>query len=401
MSPRYPALRNRNFLLLWLGLLLSNVGTWMQNVARSWLIYKLGGDDPLYLGLLGLSFALPMVTLPPLGGAVADRVDRVKLLYFTESAALLLAVILALLAWTSTVRPWHLLATTFVGAVLLAFDNPARQALMAEIVPRDALPNAIALNTSTFTGAALVGPALAGLLFDVIGAGWIFMVNALSFLFVLAALVALRAPPRPSPPTTSWSEAFLGGFTYAREHRRACVVLLLSAIAALLGRSYPQILPVFASRWHGGSSSYGALLAGAGAGAFAGALGLSSFRRVPAPTRAFGASGLLLAMALAAFALMPTRIGGVTLLVVVGLAATIFTTTGATILQLDVPGELRGRVMGLFTITVIGLPALGAFGIAALARLVGAPFAVSVGAGLLLLIFLLAAPWRTLICRRP
>ena len=226
------------------------------------------------------------------------------------------------------------------------------------------------------------------------------MLNALSFLFVLGALVTLRTPPRAASPSTSWSEALWGGLAYVQGHRRARVVLLLSAFAALLGRSYQHILPVFASRWHGGSSSYGALLAGAGAGAFAGALGLSSLRRVHAPTQVFGASGLFMAMALAAFALMPTLVGGVALLVVVGLAATLFTTTAATILQLDVPGELRGRVMGLFTITIIGLPALGALGIAALARFVGAPFAVSVGAGLLLLLFLLAAPGRTLICRR-
>src|SRR6185295_5210724 len=127
---RYPALLHRNFTLIWSGLLISNMGTWMQNVAQSWLIYKLTGNDPLYLGWLGLSFAVPMVLGPPLGGAVADRVDRIKLLYITQTSSLLLAALLAALTWAGVVQPWHILLTTFAGALLLAFDNPTRQALI-------------------------------------------------------------------------------------------------------------------------------------------------------------------------------------------------------------------------------------------------------------------------------
>jgi len=123
---RYPALTHRNFTLLWTGLIVSNVGTWMQNVAQSWVIYKMTGNDPLYLGWLGLSIALPMCVVPPIGGVLADRVDRVKLLYVTQTSAMLLAAMLAVLTWAGALRPWHILLATFLGALLLAFDNPAR-----------------------------------------------------------------------------------------------------------------------------------------------------------------------------------------------------------------------------------------------------------------------------------
>ncbi|MEO6572327.1 MAG: MFS transporter, partial [Polyangiaceae bacterium] len=369
----------------------SNVGTWMQNVARSWLIFQLGKRDPLYLGLLGLSFALPMVIVPPLGGAVADRIDRVKLLYVTQTASLLIAVILAVLAWENAIRPWHILATTFVGAVLLGFDNPARQSLIADIVPREILPNAVSLNAATFSGAALVGPALAGILLDAVGAGWLFMLNAISFLFVLAALCRLeRRPPRANAKLT-WGEALFGGARYVAGERRILVLLLVGAVAALCARSYQQILPVFSAQiWNGGASGYGVLLSAGGAGALAGAFGLASLHAVRSTTKVFVMSGVVLAISLVAFALMPTLVFAAVALVAAGASSTIFTTMISTIVQLEVPPPVRGRVLGLYTITLIGLPSLGSFGLAAVARRIGAPEAVIAG-GVLFLVALAAA----------
>ena len=158
---RYAALHYRNFTLLWSGLIVSNMGTWMQNVANGWLVLQLT-NSPLWLGFLGLSFAVPMIVIPPFAGAVVDRVHRIRLLYFTQSMQLVTAIVLAVLTWTGVIRPWHILLASFVGAALLAFDNPARQALIPDLVqPRDLL-NALSLNSATYTGAALVGPALAG-----------------------------------------------------------------------------------------------------------------------------------------------------------------------------------------------------------------------------------------------
>lgn len=386
---RYPALRQRNFVLLWSGLLVSNMGTWMQNVAQSWLIYKLTGNNPLYLGLLGLSFAVPMIVVPPVGGVVADRTDRVKLLYVTQTGALLLAALLAGLTWRGVVQPSIILLTSFVGAVLLAFDNPTRQALIPELVPRAMLFNALSLNAATFTGAALVGPALAGFLLNVVGAGWLFAGNAVSYLAVIGALALMRDVPQPTPSNATLREAVWRGWAYAIQRRLIGALLVLSALAAVFGRSYQQLLPVFADDvWHVGSGGYGALLAAGGAGALIGAFGLSSIPQIQAQGRVLVLSGLFFCVALTAFAWSGTFWIGVVLLVVVGIAATVFTTMIATVIQLRVPGELRGRVMSLYAITLIGLPALGSLGVAAAAHAlgtasVGAPRAITLGAAVL------------------
>ena len=366
---RYPALSHRNFTLIWAGLLVSNMGTWMQNVAQSWLIYKLTGNNELYLGLLGLSFAVPMIVGPPLGGVIVDRVNRIKLLYVTQTGSLLLAAVLAILTWSGVVQPWHILTTTFLGAALLAFDNPARQALIPELVPRSDLLNALSLNSATFTGAALVGPALAGLLLNTVGAGWLFMGNAISFLAVVFALLAMRNVPENPHRSARLREALLGGFIYAWRDKLTLALLLLSALAALFGRSYQQLLPVFADAvWHSGAGGYGALLSAGGAGALIGAFGMSSVRQIRAQGRLLVISGLIFCLTLAAFALSPWFLPGVALLVVVGIASTVFTTMIATMIQLRVPGELRGRVISLYAITLIGLPSLGALGVAAVAQ---------------------------------
>jgi MFS family permease len=369
---RYPALHHRNFTLIWSGLLVSNMGTWMQNVAQSWLIYKLTGNDPLYLGWLGLSFAIPMIIAPPIGGMVADRVDRIRLLYITQTGSLLLAALLAVLTWSGTIRPWQILLTTFVGALLLAFDNPTRQALIPELVPREDLLNALSLNSATYTGAALVGPAIAGALLDVVGAGWLFMLNAISYLAVIGALLAMRDPPRERRRALSLRDALFGGFVYAWRHKLILFLLLLSALAALFGRSYQQLLPVFADDiWRVGSGGYGVLLSAGGAGALIGAFAMSSVREIRRQGLVLIASGLIFCAALAAFALCPWFWPAVALLVVVGVSSTVFTTMIATVIQLSVPGELRGRVISLYSITLIGLPSLGALGVAALARGLG------------------------------
>ncbi len=391
-ASRFPALASGDFARLWSGLLVSNVGTWMQNVAQSWLIYKMTGNDPIYLGLLGLAFAIPMVLIPPIGGAVADRVDRVRLLYFTQTAAASLAALLAILEWHHLLRPMHLLATTFTGACLLAFDNPARQALIPELVSREALPNALALNAATFTGAALVGPALAGVCLRLLDAGWVFAINAASFVAVLLALVTLEnKPPRPAA-AASWEEAVFGGLRYVAEKPRPRSLLICTAVAAVCGRSYQQLLPIFADdKWHRGAGGYGALLGAGGAGALLGAVGLSALRTIPNKEQLLLGSGLAFSAVLALFSFTPWFNAGVVLLVAAGILSTAFTTMAATILQLESPGALRGRVMGLYAITLIGLPALGSLGSAAAARALSAPRAVAIGAGLMALTILASA----------
>jgi len=398
---RFAALRHRNFTLLWAGVIVSNVGTWMQNVTQSWLVLQLT-NSPLWLGLLGLSFAIPMVTLPLLGGAVVDRVHRVRLLYITQTGQMVLAFALAALTWLHLIAVWQILLASFLGATLLAFDNPARQALVYDLVPQEDLLNALSLNAATYTGAALVGPALAGVLLVPLGAAALFFINGVSFLAVLFALAAMRGVrSRGSAAPAPLGQAMRAGLSYIWHTRYVLGLLGLSAMAAIFGRSYQVLLPVFARDiWHTGAAGYGLLLSAAGAGALAGALGLAAFGRGWRQGAGMVLSGLGFSLALILFALSPSFAAGLLLLFVAGVLATALTTLISTQLQFTTPNHLRGRVMSMYAITLIGLPSLGALAAGALAEqmggLQGAPEAVLIGGVVMGLSVLIAAPslWR-------
>ncbi|HEX7975521.1 MAG TPA: MFS transporter [Anaerolineales bacterium] len=400
-NTRFAALRYRNFTLLWSGLIVSNVGTWMQNVATGWLILQLT-NSPLWLGLLGLSFALPMIILPLVGGAVVDRVDRIRLLYFTQTGQMLTAFSLALLTWLNLVQPWHLLLASFIVAALLAFDNPARQALIPDMVPQGDLLNALSLNSATYNGAALVGPAIAGAMLGPFGAGALFFLNGISYLAVLFALVTMRdVRTHSGGQRQRLGASMLGGLAYAWRSRQVFALLLLSALAGIFGRSYQNLLPVFARDiWNGGPQGYGLLLSAGGAGALVGAFGLASIRQLKRQGAVMVASGLLFSLAIIAFALSPSLAGGIGLLFVAGVMSTVYATIIATFIQIEAPNELRGRVMSLYAITLIGLPSLGALGSGVIAEMLGgvsgAPRAVLIGGAALALVLAVVGPffWR-------
>ena len=396
--PRFAALQHRNFKLLWAGLIVSNTGTWMQNVAQGWLVLQLT-NSPFWLGLLGLSFAVPMIILPLVGGAVGDRIDRIKLLYVTQAGQLLTALTLAILTWTGTVHISYILIASFVSSVLLAFDNPARQALIPELVPQRDLMNAISLNSATYTGAALIGPAIAGILLVPLGAGTLFFLNALSYLSVIFALAAMRKIPARTniTPHASLAKSMLAGLSYAWKNRMIMALLGLSGLAAIFGRSYQTLLPIFARDiWSGGPAGYGILLSASGAGALAGAFGLASVRNIKRQGAILVSSGLIFSLTVILFALSPYFWPGVLLLFLGGIAVTVFGTIISTFIQIMVPNELRGRVMSLYSITLIGLPSLGALGIGSVAEMLGgisgAPRAVLIGGTIVGIILTLTAP---------
>ncbi len=395
---RFPALQSRNFTLLWFGLIVSNVGTWMQNVGTGWLVLQLT-NSPLWLGLLGLSFALPMIALPLVGGAVVDRVNRIRLLYFTQTGQMLIAFALALLTWLNLVNVWHILAASFLGAALLAFDNPARQALLPDLVPPGDLLNALSLNSATYNGAALVGPAIAGAMLAPLGAGTLFFINGVSFLSVIFALMAMsNVRTHSGGKRTSLGASMRAGLVYAGQTRFILILLTLSALTAIFGRSYQNLLPAFARDvWHGGPEGYGLLLSAAGGGALVGAFGLASVSRLKRKELVLMGSGLLFGAALIGFALSPTLVAGVVLLFLAGVTSTAFGTMIATFIQLATPNELRGRVMSLYAITLIGLPSLGALGSGASAEMLGgtngAPRAVLAGAIIVCLMLIVFAPY--------
>ncbi len=398
---RYAALRYRNFTLIWSGLIVSNMGTWMQNVANGWLVLQLT-NSPLWLGLLGLSFAVPMIVLPPLAGPIVDRVHRIRLLFFTQSMQALTAVALAILTWTGRIETWHILLASFIGAALLAFDNPARQALIPDLVqPRDLL-NALSLNSATYTGAALVGPALAGAMLGPLGAGTLFFINGVSFLAVIFALAAMKDVRTHSGGQHGpLHQSFWVGLSYAWRSRMIVALLALSALGGVFGRSYQNLLPIFGRDiWHAGAEGYGLLLASAGGGALVGAFALASFRRWHHQGAVMLVSGFLFSFSLIAFAVSPSIWLGLILLFITGITSTVFATIISTFIQFSVPNELRGRVMSFYTVTLIGLPALGALGSGALAEALGgiqgAPRAVLLAAALLcvILVFVIPVFWK-------
>ena len=394
---RFAALQNRNFTLLWSGLIVSNVGTWMQNVGTGWLILQLK-NSPLWLGLLGLSFAIPMIILPLLGGAIADRVNRIKLLYFTQTMMMIGAFFLAVVTWMGIVNVWHVLVMSLISSALLAFDNPTRQAIIPDMVPAKDLLNAMSLNAATYNGAALVGPAIAGLLLGPLGVGTLFFINGVSYLAVLIALLAMRdVRTHNGTHQKPIAEAMLAGLNFACRTRLVLLSLILSALAAIFGRSYQNLLPIFARDiWKAGPEGYGLLLSAAGAGAMVGAFGLAAIRQIKRQGVTLLVSGLIFGVSLAGFALAQSFWVGSLLLFVAGVSSTVFGTIIATFIQVMAPREIRGRVMSLYSITLIGLPSLGALGSGAVAQALGgisgAPRAILIGAILVCVVVILAVP---------
>jgi MFS family permease len=285
---------------------------------------------------------------------------------------------------------------------LLAFDNPARQALIPDLVKPVDLLNALSLNSATYTGAALVGPALAGVMLAPLGAGTLFFLNGISFLAVIFALAALQdIRTHGGGGNDSLQKSFWIGLSYVWNSRLIMALLGLSALGAIFGRSYQNLLPAFGRDiWNAGPEGYGLLLSSAGGGALVGAFGLASFKRLRHQGAVMLVNGFLFSLSLVAFALSPSLGVGLALLFVAGVTSTVFSTIISTFIQFTVPNEMRGRVMSLYTVTLIGLPSLGALGSGALAQwlggVAGAPRAVLLGAVLLglILIFVLPVFWK-------
>ncbi len=355
----YPALGHAAFRAFFFAGFVSNVGTWMQNFARSWILYRMT-HDPRWLGWLGLSFAVPMVILPPFGGAIVDRAPRVRLLMLTQIALATVALVLAALAWTNVLRPWHLLASSAVGASFLAIDNPARQAIAPDLVPREHLMNALSLNAVSFSGAALIGPALAGAWLVPLGAGSIFFVNAVSYVVMIIAIASQRdLISHAARHTKTARDPLVFGFVDVMRSKLVGGLLLASCAFAIFGRSYPALLPIFADDvWHVGARGYGNFLTAGGAGALLGGFGAASIPVLRASRGVVLAAGLALAASLASFSISLRFEIAIATLVAAAASATVITAALATMLQHAVPTERRGRAMSVYVVTLIGLPQL-------------------------------------------
>jgi MFS family permease len=356
----FSAMRHRNFQLYFGGQLISNIGTWMQIIAQGWVVYQIGHSE-LTLGLVAFASAIPVLVISPWGGVIVDRMSRRKLLMMTQSGAMILAFIMAALTFSNVIQEWHVIVLAALLGVVNAFDAPARQAFVPEMVGRNDLPNAIALNSIMFNSARVIGPAFAGLALAAVGAAWCFTINGISFLAVLIGLLLMKLPPlRRIEHTTSPWQQLVSGMNYTAKNREISALILLSLVFSVFGISYATILPAFVQKiLHQGAEAYGWVNAASGLGAVTGAFLL-------AHRASHGRRGQLLVLTNIAFPLILiafsfTSTLPLSLLLAYGLGVGFMMqfTTINTLLQTRVEDEFRGRVMGLYTITFFGFAPFG------------------------------------------
>ena len=374
------ALAHRNYRLYFLGQLVSLTGTWMQSVAQSWLAYRLTGSAAL-LGIVAFVSQVPAFVLAPMGGVLADRADRRRVLIATQAASMLLALVLAALTLGDRIRVAHILVLAGLLGAVNGLDIPVRQSFVVDMVGREALANAIALNSSVFNGARVVGPAVAGLLVAAIGEGWCFFANGVSFLAVIAGLAAMRLPafaPRPSA-AGAWA-SLVEGLRYVGRTRPVRALLLLLGLVSLTGMPYAVLMPIFADRiLGGGARGLGLLMGATGLGAVLGALALAARRGTRGLGRWAAISAAGFGLALILFAVSRRFWLSATLLVPVGFFMMNQMATSNTLLQSLVPDDFRGRVMAAYAMMFMGMAPLGALAAGAAAERIGAPWTVAIG----------------------
>jgi len=375
------ALHHRNFQLFFAGQLISLIGTWMQSVAQSWLVYRLTGSS-LQLGAVGFASQIPVFLVAPLGGIAADRLNRQRVVIGTQVASMILAFILAALTLSHTVQVWHVFVLASLLGVVNAVDIPARQSFLVDMVGKEDLMNAIALNSSMFNGARIIGPAIAGILVAKIGEGWCFFANAVSYIAVIIGLVMMRVP-RPSRLASSGPALahIIEGFRFARHTTPIRALLLLLGLVSLVAMPYTVLMPVFADKvLHGGARGLGILMGATGVGALLGALTLATRAGVTGLGRwvAFSCGGFGISLVLFSFS-RNFWISAV-LLLPVGFCMMLQMSSSNTLIQAMVPDHLRGRVMAMYTMMFMGMAPFGSLFAGALADKLGAPFTLSIGA---------------------
>jgi MFS family permease len=374
----FSAFRHRNYRLFFVGQLISVVGTMMQSVAQGWLVYELT-DSRLLLGVISALGQLPSFFFSVFGGALVDRLPKRTVIIFTQATAMTLAFVLAGLVHWQVVQVWHVAAVALCSGFVMAVDIPARQSFVVDMVGKEDLLNAIALNSSCFNLARILGPSVAGLLI-MVGMDWCFFLNGVSFIAVIIGLLMMRLPEWVHPEVSDKIVARVReGFAYVRGRRDILVTLGLMAAMAVFGFSYQVLMPVFARDiLRVGPQGLGFLSSANGVGALTAALLIASRKR---PTRRlqFGMA-LLFAAAVYGFSLSQSFHLSLALLVVAGGCSVAFIATCNTMLQLAVPDEMRGRVMGLYSLSFIGMGPAGSLLSGTLAHAFGAPWAVCIGA---------------------
>lgn len=381
----FSALGHRNYRLMWTGTLVSNTGDWMDQVALNWLVVSTTGS-PFHLALVNLCRGLPILLFVLIGGAMADRLPRRRLMMLTQAAAMALAVFLAIMVLWAGAPLWAILLVATGRGIFTAFNMPVRHSLISELVPRSDLPNAIALHSMTVNLTKILGPALAGVIIGTLGTGACFALNAASFVVVIGSLQAMRFPPEPARPLSlSIGRSILEGMAYVRADRTVFLLVVIALVPTFFGQPYLSMLTLFAHNvFQIGPEGLGLLTAFAAGGSVAGALMLASLPKVAASgwwMMAFliGFGALLIAFAANAFLLAAP-----VLLVVIGAFHIAYNAANNTILQMRVPNEVRGRVISILMLNR-GLVQLGTAATAAVAGVVGVRWAMAAN-GLIILV---------------
>jgi MFS family permease len=373
------ALRHRNFQLFFSGQLISLIGTWMQSVAQSWLVYRLTGSA-LLLGSVGFASQIPVFLFAPLGGIAADRFNRQRIVIATQTAAMLLAFVLAALTLTNRVQVWHVFLLASLLGIVNAFDIPGRQSFLVDMVGKEDLMNAIALNSSMFNGARVIGPAIAGILVAKIGEGWCFFANAVSYIAVIIGLLLMRVSSPVRAIGASPFEHMMEGFRFVNQTAPIRALLLLLGLVSLVGMPYVVLMPIFADQiLHGGARGLGILMGATGVGALLGALTLAFREGVKGLGRwvAWCCAGF--GVSLTVFSLSHNFWLSVILLLPVGYTMMLQMACSNTLIQVMVPDALRGRVMAVYSMMFMGMAPIGALLGGAIAERLGAPVTVAIG----------------------
>jgi len=378
----FRALRHRNYRLFFGGQSVSLIGTWMQRIAMGWLAYRLT-NSAMLLGVVGFAGQIPTFILSPFAGVLADRWNRRRTLVVTQILSMVQALILAVLILTGSVRVWHLISLAVVLGAVNALDIPVRQAFVVQMVERRDLGNAIALNSSMVNAARLLGPSIAGILIAAFGEGICFLVNALSYVGVILALIAMRLPSYEAPTHNGHVLAGLReGFVYVWGSKPIKYIIALLALVSLMGMPYQLLMPIFARDiLHGGPHTLGFLVGSSGLGALVGTVYLAARRTVHGLGRVIPIAAAVFGLGLAAFALSHVLWLSLALVLVAGFGMMVQMASSNTVLQTIVDDDKRGRVMSFYTMAFMGMAPFGSLLAGALASEIGAPRTLVIGGG--------------------
>ena len=377
----FRSLRYRNYRLFFSGQSLSLIGTWVQRIAIPWLVYRLTGSAFL-LGFVGFAGQIPTFILAPFAGVLTDRLNRYHIMIVSQILSMIQALALALLFFTNTIEVWNVLLLSVIQGCINAFDTPARQSFVIEMVEdKNDIGNAVALNSSMFNGARLVGPSIAGVLIASLGEGACFLINGISYIFVVISLLLMKVKPQEKKrKDTNIIKEFKEGFTYTFGFPPIRSIIILLTLISLMGMPFSVLMPIFAKDiFHGGSHIFGFLMGASGVGALIGAAYLASRKSVVGLEKLIPLAAVVFGLGLVSFSLSSSFPLSIILMIITGVGMIIHTACSNTILQTISDNDKRGRVMSFYTMAFMGTAPIGSFLAGSMASMIGAPATLLIG----------------------